>query len=289
MSYRQEYSESSNQDDARRYQAANAMYYEAPYGAALRSSPEPGPFRYEYGQPPPLVPPVPPPQQPPVVPPPPPPKEDSSGRPSPIESPKEKKQNMIIRILRVIFILLQSAALIAGLGLVIAGSVWYREMRTRRLQGTSFGTLPMFAIGAGVALTLLSCIGLVSAITRGRSGAIVYSLLLLFLIGIQIYILWRAGRLEGRVMGFLSRKWDDMWDEQRDNVQQWRNCCGFGGVDDRAVLPCPKNAYSGCALPIHRTLKRWAGGMLKGLSIAVIVEIILIVLSLAISFYRPKH
>ena len=147
----------------------------------------------------------------------------------------------------------------------------------------------MFTIGVGAALAVLSCIGLVSAITRGKSGAVVYSLLLLLLIGSQIYILWQAGRLERRVLRFLSRKWDDMQEQERYSVQKWRHCCGFEGADDRAVVPCPDDAYSGCASSIHEILRDWTGGMRTGLSIAIIIELVFIALSLIVSFSRAKY
>lgn len=218
-------------------------------------------------------------------PPPPPTKPPTVG---PLESDHEKKQNMIVRILRVLFIAFQSVALLAGIALVIAGSLWYRQVRKQALHMTLFGIIPMYAIGAGVSLTLLSCIGLVSAITRGRSGAVVYSLLMLCLIGCQGYMLFRTTRLDRQVMHYLSRHWDELSDKQRVRMQQWRKCCGFAGVDDRAVQPCPEQAEQGCAVPVMAVARRWAGGVVKGLAVSMTVEVVLITLALVISFSTFK-
>lgn len=196
---------------------------------------------------------------------------------------------MIVRILRVLFIAFQSIALIAGIALVIVGSMWYRQVRKQSLHMTFFGSIPMYAIGAGVALSLLSCIGLVSALTRGRSGAVVYSLLMLSLIGCQVYMLVRTSRLDKQVMHFLSRTWEDMSDKQRGRLQNWRKCCGFAGPDDRSVQPCPESAQQGCAVPVHAVVKKWAGGVVKGLAVSLAVEVVLIVLALVISFSAAKY
>lgn len=286
-----------DEDETRRYEATNSsqsMYYASVAGNAVpvkgyQNQPPPNlPYQqYEYQA-----------AASRFVPPPVPPssaiqnggKKDPEGTEvGPIESNREKKQHLMVRILRVLFIIFQSIALLAGIALVIIGSIWHRQVHKHNLQGTFFGTLPMFAIGGGVALTLISCIGLVSAITRGRSGAVVYSLLLTFLIGSQGYMLWRAGRLDNQIMSFLSRKWDEMKPDQLQVLQRWRKCCGFRSPDDRAMRPCPKGASIGCAIPIHGIIKKWATSIIKALGVSMCVEIILIVLALVISYSQPKY
>jgi hypothetical protein len=98
---------------------------------------------------------------------------------------------LVIRIIRIVFIAAQSICLLAGLALIIAGSIWMFSLSSSFKKDYFIGlTLALFVIGAGVILALISSIGLAGAITHNMSCAIAYSLLLVFLIGVQAYVLW---------------------------------------------------------------------------------------------------
>ena len=204
----------------------------------------------------------------------------------PIETKEEKKQHLIVRILGYLFVAFQAIALMAGLALAISGSMWYLQVRKRGLSDTLLGRFATWAIAGGVAVTLISCLGLVSAITRGRSGAVIYCILMLAVIGAQIYFLVRSQRLGHNFLKYASKAWDETTEPKRKLFQTWQKCCGFASAEDRAVEPCAVDAQRGCVVPYVALAKRWHGTIIKAIGVSMAVEIVLIVLALVVTFIR---
>lgn len=201
-----------------------------------------------------------------------------------MESEEERKRNLLVRILRIIFLVFQGLCFLAGIALVILGAYAFREAQKRHLSDTQFVALPVVAVALGAVLMIVALIGFMGAMKRSKFTAVLYCVLVLGLIGGEIYALVKSRRLLSNLQSNMSDWWSEMREESRIAFQDWRKCCGFEGEGDRDVQPCPVDAVGGCAEPMIQTIKKWSGTILKVFITMVVVECVLIVSALLISY-----
>ena len=196
---------------------------------------------------------------------------------------RRRKQSLFSRILGIIFLIFQSFLLVLGIAVLVIGIIMWKRLHEHQLDvDPALKSLPMYLIGGGIGIIVISAIAITAAASRKRTLGFFYIIIVAFIVGFQIYALIQIRKLEGHTQEYFSRKWDALQPVSRLGVQMWKNCCGFEGEGDRAQMPCPENVTEGCWLQVSPKVIELQQALTKGLYGSIGLHIALMIIMLLI-------
>jgi uncharacterized Tic20 family protein len=200
------------------------------------------------------------------------------------KKPKEpKEQSLLSKIMAILFLLFQSLMLILGIAILAIGIVIWKGLREKKLDvDPALKSLPMYLIGGGIAIIVISLIAISAAASRKRTLGFFYIVVVMFLVGAQIYALIQLKKVEGSAREYFSRKWDALQPESRFGIQMWRGCCGFDGQSDRSQGFCAENVTTGCWLQVKPKVQQLQDALTKVLYGSIATHIALMIIMLII-------
>jgi hypothetical protein len=204
---------------------------------------------------------------------------------------RRKPRTLFARILRVLFLIIQSLLLILGLAIIIIASLGWKKMHDLQLDSDpAIKHIPMFALIIGIAILLMAMIAMGAAANRRRRLGFVYIVVAAALIGGQIYLVIRLAKLVANMHAYVSAKWDAVQPTSRLALETWKQCCGFDNSGDRPQSPCPLQAdnatpvATGCWDTLKDKVVQFRDIAVKVLIGSIITHFVMIVVMLIILF-----
>lgn len=168
---------------------------------------------------------------------------------------------------------------ICGLAIAISGFILVNSS-VLSLTGAE---VAIFFAAVGLLIALLSSIGCCGALKESRFLMHVYHFCLVVVIVVQIAAIVFVTTQREKLSNLLEQGWSKASESLRGQIQNNFNCCGYLDGNDRAALPCPETAVSGCLEVLSEDIKTKFTWFLVGVAVVLIVEVSTLVLSCCLS------
>jgi hypothetical protein len=217
---------------------------------------------------------------------------------------KKKKKGFFRIVLSIIFVIANICILAGGAFVTVLGAFLLQKLgplQAKDLIGNIpmrkkiniplfksnfnlilFSFLSLVLIIFGCSMIVFAFVGIIAAFKSKKSIGVIYVILLIVVIGINVYTFVKSKTLLGGLN--LNDLWDQIDDNTRGQLQTQFQCCGFNDSGDRAVQPCPIENSPGCNSVLSEQLSIIQKSSTGGLIASIVFNLLLAGIAAILTF-----